>query len=109
MKRSLRLVAVPATAVVAFAGVADDKTSKKPTVRVATPSRAADEKLLRQSAADFATAYNARDAKKIAAQFAPQAEMVDEQGRAIQGREAIGKAFAAQFAEPSKHTMAVEV
>src|ERR1700682_4546161 len=109
MKTSLMLTALTATGFVVYACVADDKTPKKPTVRVAVPSRTADEKLLRQSAVDFAAAYDARDAKKIAAQFAAQAEMVDEQGRSIQGREAIEKAFAAQFAQPSPYKMAVEI
>ena len=70
--------------------------------RAAKPAddRAADEKALRKSAEDFARAFNARDAKAIAAQFAPQAEMVDFDGKAIQGRAAIEESFARQFAEP---------
>jgi uncharacterized protein (TIGR02246 family) len=94
-----------------YAGLAQEKAPKKPVVRgaSATSSRATDEKLLRQSALDFAAAYNARDAKKIAAQFAPQAELVDVQGIAIQGREAIEKTFSAQFAEPLQYKMAIEI
>jgi len=100
-----------AVVVLVGAGIADDKPAKKPTVRAAAQNspRVADEKILRQSAVDFADAYNARDAKKIASQFALHAEMVDEQGDAIQGRDAIEKAFAAQFAEPSKYKMAIEI
>jgi uncharacterized protein (TIGR02246 family) len=97
-------------AVAVCAGVAQEKAPKKPVVRGASPpsSRAADEKVLRQSAADFAAAYNSRDAKKIAAQFAPQGEMVNERG-AIQGREAIEKAFAEQFAESLKYKMSLQI
>ena len=103
--------AITAVAVLVGAGMADDKPAKKPTVRAAasSPPRVADDKILRQSAVEFAEAYNAGDAKKIATQFAPQAEMVDEQGNAIQGRDAIEKAFAAQFAQPSKYKMAIEI
>jgi uncharacterized protein (TIGR02246 family) len=71
-------------------------------------SRTDDEKALRKSAADFAKAYNERDAKALAAQFAPQAEMVDLDGNVIQGREAIEKSFAEQFEKPV-FKMAVEI
>ena len=63
-------------------------------------NRADDEKALRKSADEFARAYNAGDAKAIAAQFALQAEMVDLDGNVVQGREAIEKSFAEQLEEP---------
>jgi uncharacterized protein (TIGR02246 family) len=75
-------------------------TAPKPSASRPASNRAADEKALRKSADDFAQAFNARDAKAIAAQFAPQAEMVDLDGNVIQGREAIEESFARQFAEP---------
>lgn len=74
----------------------------------AASSRADDEKALRKLAADFAKAYNDRDAKALAAQFAPQAEMVDLDGNVIQGRPAIEQSFAAQFEHPV-FTIAVEI
>ena len=74
----------------------------------AVNSRADDEKALRKLAADFAKAYNDRDAKALAAQFAPEAEMVDLDGNVIQGREAIEQSFAAQFEHPV-FTIAVDI
>jgi uncharacterized protein (TIGR02246 family) len=73
-----------------------------------TGTRAADEKALRKSAEDFARAFNARDAKAIATQFAPQAEMVDLDGNVRQGRAAIEASFAQQFADP-QFKIAVEI
>ena len=44
------------------------------------------------------TAYNARDAKTLASLFSPEAQMIDEDGKTTQGRNAIKKAFADIFA-----------
>lgn len=74
----------------------------------AVNSHADDEKALRKLADDFAKAYNARDAKALASQFASQAEMVDLDGNVLQGREAIERSFAAQFENPV-FKIAVEV
>lgn len=61
---------------------------------------AADEKLIRKLADDFVEAYNASDAKAIAKQFAPHAEMVDLDGNVVQGRDSIEKFYAEHFEQP---------
>ncbi|HQU42327.1 MAG: hypothetical protein B7Z73_08350 [Planctomycetia bacterium 21-64-5] len=105
-------------AMLAGAAAAADKPRTKPNAskpaaatsaaRKSAPSRADDEKTLRKLAADFVKAFNQRDAKAIAAQFAPQAEMVDLEGNVVQGREAIEKSYAEHFEEPLFH-IAVEI
>jgi uncharacterized protein (TIGR02246 family) len=94
---------------VAEASAADEATSKQAPVKAA-PNDAArkpagehadDEKALHKLADDFARAFNAGDAEAIAAQFAPQAEMVDVDGNVIQGRHAIQELYAENLKEPS--------
>jgi uncharacterized protein (TIGR02246 family) len=96
---------------------AADKTQAKPAQakpaadtggRKPASGRADDEQALRKSAADFAKAFNERDAKAIVEQFSDEAEMVDFDGHVVQGREAIEKSFAAQFEHPL-FQMAVEI
>ena len=65
------------------------------------PLQSADERTIRESAESFARAYNAGDARALAAQFAAQAVVVDADGSRHRGREAIEAEFAAIFrAEP---------
>jgi uncharacterized protein (TIGR02246 family) len=73
---------------------AQPKQAAQGAARKPVSSRANDERALRALADDFAKAFNAGDAKAIAAQFAPQAEMVDLDGNLVQGREAIEKFYA---------------
>jgi uncharacterized protein (TIGR02246 family) len=63
----------------------------------AQQSRADDEKAVRLEVGAFTKAANAHDAKALAALFAPEGEIVNEEGHALQGREAIEKTFAALF------------
>jgi len=56
-----------------------------------------DEQVIRQSALAFAKAYNAGDAKAIAAQFVADGEYIDEFKNIFKGREAIEKEMAAFF------------
>ena len=52
------------------------------------PARAEEsvEAIVKKSAEAFATAYNAADAKAIAAGFTPDGEFIDEDGQVIKGR-----------------------
>lgn len=59
--------------------------------------RSKDEAEIRQTADAFAKAYNAADAKAIAAEFLPDGEYVDEFKNIFKGRDAIEKEFAAFF------------
>jgi len=53
---------------------------------------------IRQQSTEFAQAFNAADAKAIAALWTEDGEYVDAQGRGISGREAIEKEYADFFA-----------
>ena len=72
------------------------------TVAKAAPadrSHDANDKPIRAAADAFVQAYNAHDAKAIAALFAADGEIVDEAGDARQGRGEIEAVFAAVFDE----------
>src|SRR2546421_131987 len=60
-------------------------------------AREADEKAIRAAADAFVKSYNAHDAKAIAGLFIADAELVDEQGDARQGRGEIERIFAGVF------------
>ena len=77
-----------------------------PPARDAAPESAdtSEEQAVRQTAAAFVKAYNAGDAKAIAAQFTPNAEFQDEQGNLFRGREEIEAEYVAFFKEyPKAH------
>lgn len=58
---------------------------------------ASDEQVIRKSAEEFTKAFNAGDAKAIAAQFVDDGEYIDEFKNVFKGREAIEAEFAAFF------------
>jgi len=82
------------------------KAATRPADRSA---READDKAIRASAEAFADAYNAHDAKALAALFAADGEIVDELGDAKQGRAAIEQIFAAVFEQFPDAAMAIAV
>src|SRR4051794_29936867 len=76
----------------------DLAAADEPRSASATPAaRAADEKAVREAGAAFVRAYNAGDARSIAGLFTEDAEVIDEDGRAAQGRDAIAEIFADTF------------
>src|SRR5262249_54712397 len=60
--------------------------------------RSADEAAIRKNVAAFVRAYNAGDAKAVAALFTPDGLIIDKEGDTAEGREAIERAFAGLFA-----------
>lgn len=60
-------------------------------------------------AQDFAKAYNAHDAKAIAAQFLPDGEEVDDQGDVIHGRDEIEAQYAALFKDNPDASVQIQV
>jgi uncharacterized protein (TIGR02246 family) len=68
-----------------------------------------DEEAIRRSAAAFATAYKAHDAKAVAELFALKAEFTDEDGELIKGREAIQQNFAEMFKKFHESKIEVEI
>jgi len=76
----------------------DQKNGKR-----ADTDRTEDEKAIHANVAAFVKAYNAHDAKAIAALFTPNAQVVDQDGNATEGREEIEKVFKDLFsANPQK-------
>jgi uncharacterized protein (TIGR02246 family) len=63
------------------------------------PATAADRKAILKTQTAYVKAFNAGDAKKLAAFWAPDGEFVDAEGDSFKGRDAIEKEFAAFFAE----------
>src|SRR5947209_3043712 len=61
--------------------------------------RTADEGAIRANIAQFVKAYNARDAKAVAALFTPDGQIEDKEGNVTEGREAIAHDFADIFAD----------
>jgi uncharacterized protein (TIGR02246 family) len=73
------------------------------------PSRTDDENAIRHNIDAFTKAANAHDAKALAALFAPDGELVNEEGHAAQGRETIERTFAAIFQAHPKMRLGVTV
>ncbi len=81
----------------------------KPATHVVSKERAADEAAIRETGDTYEKAYDAGDAKAIAAHFTTDAEYVDEQGNVHQGREAIEAAMTAYFAENSGSQIEINI
>jgi uncharacterized protein (TIGR02246 family) len=84
------------------------QSQSKPTNQAADPAaqddkarpaadHSADEAAIRANIAQFVKAYNAGDAKAIAALFTPDGEAWDKEGNEAEGREAVAKTFAKIF------------
>jgi len=94
-----------------------DKPTTKPALRpnnaeaqAARPAEAGrDEADVADSAKVYEKLYNAHDAKGLAALFAVKAEITDEAGVLIRGREAIEAEFQRQFEAEPKSSIAIEV
>ena len=105
----LGVLAVTLAAVSASA--AAEKTSTHKAVRAAAKNsgQAADEKAVRKVVETFVNAYNAHDAKAVAALFTADGTLVDEANQVTKGREAIEKAFAEDFEEYPKSWIKNEI
>src|SRR5262245_35135206 len=71
--------------------------------------RSADEAAIRANIAQFVKAYNAKDAKAVAALFTPDGQIEGKEGDVTEGREAIAEAFADLFEEMPKRKLEVFV
>ena len=72
-------------------------------------SRTDDESAIRRNVDAFTKAANAHDAKALAALFTTDGELVNEEGHAMQGREAIERTFAGVFHAHPKMQIGVAV
>lgn len=77
--------------------------------KTAKPDAQSELEVLKASAEQFETAFNKGDAAAIAAQFAENAEVVDEDGNVVTGRENIQTRFAEIFKNYPKAKVAVEL
>jgi uncharacterized protein (TIGR02246 family) len=75
----------------------------------ATSKRPADEGAIRRLARDYEAACNAKDAKAVGELFAPESEVVQDNGYVVHGRDAIAAAFAQLFADNPKAKTKVEI
>src|SRR5262249_2134894 len=78
-------------------------------IKQAAADRSADEKAIRANIEAFAKAYNAGDAKAIAALFIPDGQIESKEGDRVEGREAIAKTFADIFAATPRRKLEVAV
>jgi uncharacterized protein (TIGR02246 family) len=106
-------IATLASVVVMKALSAEPKTlavKAAPAAAIAAPSaRRTDEQAIRAVAAAAVNTYNAHDAAALAALFTREAEIVNEDGTAFQGREAIERTFARIFQEHPESRMEVSI
>ena len=106
MRRFLVLIAVTVGLyAIVQSGHSQSQTTKQDST-AASPKQAAvkakpaasptaeDEQEIRANIEKFVKAYNAGDAKGVAALFTPDGQIVDKEGDASEGREAIQKVFA---------------
>jgi uncharacterized protein (TIGR02246 family) len=97
----------PAPDTAARPAAADSPASAGPSL--ADPERAADEQAIRQVIELVAEHYDAGNAKALARLFTADAEMVDEAGQTVRGRQAIEHSFAAAFAAYPTTKMKIHV
>jgi uncharacterized protein (TIGR02246 family) len=86
------------------AGQAREQAGAKPAA-----DRSADEAAIRANVAAFVRAYNAGDAKAVAALFIPDGQIIDKEGDITEGRAAIEETFADLFAEAPQKRIEVSV
>ena len=82
-------------------------TEKKPSVDAGEES--ADEAAIRKGAEAFVASYNSHDAKAVAELFSLKAEITDEDGDLVKGREAIQQDFEKVFKSFPKSTIKIEI
>jgi uncharacterized protein (TIGR02246 family) len=70
---------------------------------------AADEAAIRANVAAFVKAYNAKDAKALAALFAPDGQIEDKDGDVSEGRDAIEETFGDMFADAPERRIEVTI
>src|SRR5207253_4422226 len=75
----------------------------------ASAHSSADEEAIRANIAKFVKAYNAGDAKAVAALFTVDGQIVDKQGNVAESRDAIAKTFTRLFAEMPQKRLEVIV
>ena len=88
-------------------GLLARQPSARQNAKLARRSRDSDDKAIKQVAEDFKRAFNAGDAKAVAALYTDDAEMIDEFGEKIQGRPSIQDFYSALFTERKGATIEI--
>jgi uncharacterized protein (TIGR02246 family) len=83
--------------------------AQQPRESQADPSLSPDEKQIRQAVVAFVEQYNAHQADKVVALFAPDARMVFRDGTEVNGTAEIKQSFADEFAQRPKAAISVDV
>lgn len=107
----MRRLVVPILALIALTVLISRSVLSQPTPKAtdADVGRAAEYTEIVNHCIAFAFAYNAHDAKAIAALFTPDGRIEDKDGNTSEGRDAIEKTFAAIFAQSPKCRIIVTV
>jgi uncharacterized protein (TIGR02246 family) len=100
----MRRAAILATVLVAAVMSTGNATAASP-----EQSRADDESAIRLQSDAFAKAANSHDAKALAMLFTADGELVNEEGRAVAGRAAIERTFAAMFQAHPKMRLGITI
>lgn len=112
LARAQNKSAAPPAEKKAAAGAKAGKSKKAPGGDPKTDSKPPEsptEGEIRASAAAFTKLYNAHDAKGLAQLFAIKAEITDEGGKLVKGREAIEAEFAQQFQDEPECRIEVDI
>jgi uncharacterized protein (TIGR02246 family) len=99
MKNPILLLVLTVMMVLAtgLATLAESIAGKEPVAVVGEKQQTAEEKPVRATAEAFTAAFNAGDAKAVAALWTADCEYIDESGRETRGRDAIEKEYAELF------------
>ena len=118
MRQTLTAAGMLVAALMAITATAQQKSETHRPARVlaetaqaaaAAQPHAEDEQAIRLATANFLQAYNAGDAKAVAALFVEQAEIVNEEGESVRGQAAIEGTFADIFQTHPKSQIKVTV
>lgn len=99
--------AVAASAAMTLAATAQEAPAAAPAAEAVALSP--DQQAIANQANAFIAAYNAGDAKSLAAMFAEDAEWVDDEGHVVSGREAIAGHFKDVLLEAKGRTLDIDV
>ena len=110
MKTRWLMVGLAAVGLAAGLRAADDEPEKKDEPRPASGKKpSADEEAIRGVAESFTKAFNAGDARAVAALHTPDARVVDVTGEVVEGRDAVEREYAGLFRDNPGLTIEVNV
>jgi uncharacterized protein (TIGR02246 family) len=109
MRRTLLLVGVMLGLAAVFAQSVQSQSDPAQQAASAASGHSADEAAIRANVAQFIKAYNAADAKAVAALFTSDGQTADKEGKVIEGRRNIEQTFAALFAAMPQKNLEVNV